>query len=177
MKSYGQKRLNKTDVQKGTRNFILSFLILCGTTFCTVFLFFKSADMQNREIREDYEAYRNMLGRSELLNIKLDEIYEKMTQMSSDQMQNDVFLRNSIIDDIQVGKELIAEDSATNLKHISILFKNMEPMINYKNELLKKKIEKNNISRLLNECIQKNGTVNTNIQRKNIEKGKLFKNK
>lgn len=174
MKSYGQKRLNKADVRKGTRNFIMSFIILCAVTFSTVFLFFKSADMQNKEIRDDYEAYRNMLGRNELLNIKLDTIYSKMSKMSSDQLQNDVFLRNSIIEDIQVGKQLIDKDSAADLKHISILFDQMQPMINYKNELLKKNIEKNNNARLLNECMKSNGKVNTVIQKKNKPKGKLY---
>lgn len=174
MISSGQKRLNKDDVQKGTRNFILSFLILCGMAFCVVYLFFKSAEMQNKEIGSDLEAYHNMLGRNELLNIKLDTIYEKMSQMSSDRVSNDMFLRNSIIQDIQVGNQLIAKDSSADLKQISILLKQMQPMLTYKNELLKKKMEKSSISRLLNECMGNEGRVTEGIKKKNKPKGKLY---
>lgn len=172
--SYGQKRLNKADVQKGTRNFIFSFLILCAMAFGVVFLFFKSAEMQNKEIRSDLELYHNMLGRNELLNIKLDMIYHKMSQMSSDKVSNDMFLRNSIIQDIQIGNQLIEKDSAADLKQISILLKNMQPMLTYKNELLKKKMEKSSISRLLNECMGNAGRVNEGIKKKNKPKGKLY---
>ncbi|SFC41965.1 type VI secretion system TssO [Kaistella jeonii] len=174
MISSGQKRLNRDDVQKGTRNFILSFIILCAMAFCTVFLFFKSAEMQNKEIRSDLNAYHDMLGRNELLNIKLDTIYEKMSQMSSDRVSNDMFLRNSIIQDIQVGNQLIAEDSVADLKQISILLKQMQPMLTYKNELLKKKMEKTSISRLLNECMGNDGRVTEGIKKKNKPKGKLY---
>lgn len=172
--SSGQKRLNRDDVQKGTRNFILSFIILCGMAFCVVFLFFKSADLQNREIRSDLESYHDMLGRNELLNIKLDTIYDKMSQMSNDKISNDMFLRNSIIQDIKVANQLIAKDSISDLKQISVLLKQMQPMLTYKNELLKKKMEKSSISRLLNECMGNNNKVSEVIKKKNKPKGKLY---
>lgn len=174
MISSGQKRLNKDDVQKGTRNFILSFIILCGMAFCVVFLFFKSAEMQNREIREKHDLYINMLGRSNLLNVKLDAIYDKMVQMSEDRTTNDIFLRSSIIEDIQVGQQLIGKDSIEDLRQISTLLKQMRPMLNYKNELLKKKIEENGINRLLDQCRGQDVTIREGIKKKNKPKGKLF---
>lgn len=174
MKSYGQKRLNKDDVQKGTRNFIISFIILCAMAFSVVFLFFKSAEMQNRQIRSDLDAYQDMLGRNELLNIKLDTIYEKMSMMSNDKISNDLFLRNSIIQDIQVANQLIGKDSISDLKQISLLLRQMQPMLTYKNELLKKKMEKSSISRLLNECMGNAGRVTEGIKKKNKPKGKLY---
>lgn len=174
MISHGQKRLNKGDVQKGTGNFILSFILLCGVAYNVVFLFFKSAEVQNKEITSNLNAYHAMLGRNELLNIKLDTIYTKMSQMSNDQVSNDLFLRNSIIQDIQVGNQLIAEDSVADLKQIAILLKQMQPMLTYKNELLKKKMEKTSISRLLNECMGNEGKVSAGIKKKNKPKGRLY---
>ena len=174
MKSYGQKRLNKGDVQKGTRNFIISFIILCAMAFSVVFLFFKSAEMQNKQIRSDLDAYHDMLGRNELLNIKLDTIYDKMSMMSNDKVSNDLFLRNSVIQDIQIANQLIAKDSIADLKQISLLLKQMQPMLTYKNELLKKKMEKSSISRLLNECMGNVGRVSEGIKKKNKPKGKLY---
>lgn len=174
MLSSGQKRLNKADVQKGTRNFIFSFIILCGVAFAVVFLFFKSAELQNKEIKSSLYSYQDMLSRNDLLNIKLDTIYNKMSQMSSDRVSNDMFLRNSIIEDIQVGNQLIGKDSAADLKQISILLKQMQPMLTYKNELLKKKMEKSSISRLLDECMGNNGRVTAGIKKKNKPKGKLY---
>ena len=174
MKSYGQKRLNKGDVQKGTRNFIISFIILCAMAFSVVFLFFKSAEMQNKQIWSDLDAYHDMLGRNELLNIKLDTIYDKMSMMSNDKVSNDLFLRNSVIQDIQIANQLIAKDSIADLKQISLLLKQMQPMLTYKNELLKKKMEKSSISRLLNECMGNVGRVSEGIKKKNKPKGKLY---
>lgn len=174
MISSGQKRLNKDDVQKGTRNFILSFIILCGMAFCVVFLFFKSAEIQNKEIRSDLDSYHDMLGRNDLLNIKLDTIYGKMSHMSNDKISNDMSLRSSIINDIQVANQLIAKDSISDLKQISVLLKQMQPMLSYKNELLKKKMEKSSISRMLNECMGNNTRVSAVIEKKNKPKGKLY---
>lgn len=97
-----------------------------------------------------------------------------MSQMSNDKVSNDMFLRNSIIKDIQVSNQLIANDSIADLKHISILLKQMVPMLTYKNELLKKKMEKSSISRLLNECMGNNSRVTEVIKTKNKPKGKLY---
>lgn len=174
MRTSGQKRLNRKDVQKGTVNFIISFIVLCSFTFCAVLLFFKSAEIQNKQIRSDLDAYYDMLGRTELLNIKLDTIYNKMSQMSNDKVSNDLFLRNSIIQDIQVSNQLIAKDSAADLKQISILLKQLQPMLGYKNELLKKKTEKSSISRMLKECLGKNERVTEGITRHHTPRGRLF---
>ena len=50
----------------------------------------------------------------------------------------------------------------------------MQPMLTYKNELLKKKMEKSSISRLLNECMGNVGRVSEGIKKKNKPKGKLY---
>lgn len=175
MISSGQKRLNRNDVQKGTRNFIFSFIILCAMAFCVVFLFFKSAEMQKNEIHDDLEAYRSMLGRNEVLNIKLDTIYYKMTQMSNDKTQNDIFLRNSIIEDIQVGRDIIGKDSAADLRQISKLLVQMQPMLTYKNELLKKKMEESSYSRLLKQCIESNTRAETVVRSNARRPGTLLR--
>lgn len=177
MISSGQKRLNRDDVQKGTRNFILSFIILCGMAFCAVFLFFKSAELQKKEIHDDLEAYRSMLGRNEVLNIKLDTIYYKMTQMSNEKTQNDIFLRNSIIEDIQVGRDIIGKDSAADLRQISKLLAQLQPMLTYKNELLKKKMEESSYARLLRQCIESNTRAEAVVRNNTKIPGKLFNKK
>ena len=69
MISYGQKTLNRKDVRKGTINFILSFLALTLVSFASIFLFFKSSDLQNREMRKELDAYHNVIGRNEVLGV------------------------------------------------------------------------------------------------------------
>lgn len=174
MISYGQKRLNKADVQKGTRNFIFSFLILCAMAFGVVFLFFKSAEMQKKQIRSDVEAYNDLIKRNELLYVKLDDIYDKMYQMSDENVDNDVFYITSIKKDIGISNDLIDTDSTADLKQISLLLKQMEPMLSYKSELLKKKIEKNNMERLLRQCLGNDSKVTEKIVKKSKPKGKLY---
>ena len=58
--------------------------------FGVVFLFFKSAEMQKKEIRADVEAYNDLIERNELLHVKLDAIYDKMYQMSDENIDNDI---------------------------------------------------------------------------------------
>lgn len=161
-------------MRKGTRNFIISFIILCGVAFLGVFLFFKSSQMQNRQIREEMEAYRDMRGRNELLNIKLDTIYTKMSRMSDENIENDMFLRKSVFEDIQTAHTMIAQDSVSDLRQITILLNQMTPMLKYKNELSKKKIEERAAYRFLKDCMGNDGRVTEVIRKKYKPKGKLY---
>lgn len=172
--AYGQKRLNRKDVQRGTRNFIISFLILCGASFLVVFMFFKSAQMQSREITEKNEEYSNLISRNEILNAQLDVIYEKMSKLSDDDLTGDNFRLTPIIDEIVIANKIIEKDSTANLKQISILLKQMSPMINYKNVLQQKIFEENNIKNMLSDCLGTGVKVKKVIKQKQPKTGDLY---
>lgn len=183
MISYGQKTLNKKDVRLGTWRFIGSFLVLSAISFLVVFFFFKSAQMQNRDLRKDLDAYHDMVGRNNLLKIKIDSIYYKMTLLNNNKVANDIFLRNQIIEDMSVCKQMIGEDSISELRHYSMLLDNLAPILAHKNELMKLKTDETSISRQLEECLGKVQKVNTQIkvkQKKQEVSGRLaetFRNK
>ncbi len=181
MISYGQKTLNRGDVRKGTWRFIAAFLALTAVSFLAVFFFFKSSEKQNSGLRKNVDAYHDMVGRNNLLKIKVDSIYYKASLLNNNKVQNDIFLANQILEDMEVCQQIIGEDSAGELKHYSMLLKDIEPILAHKKELMKLKTEENAISRQLAECLGKVGKVNTQIktqqqQQAKPPKGRLFRN-
>lgn len=166
MISYGQKTLNKKDVRLGTWRFIGSFLALSAVSFLVVFFFFKSTQVQNRGLRKDLDAYHDMVGRNNLLKIKVDSIYYKMTLLNSNKVTNDIFLRSQIIEDMSICKQMIGKDSTTELKHYSMLLDDLASILTYKNELMKLKTDEMIISRQLEECFGKVEKVNIHIKAK-----------
>lgn len=181
MISYGQKTLNKNDVRKATLRFILTFLLLTGLSFLAVFMFFKSSRMQAKNIQKEADQYHEMLGRNELLKIKMDSIYRKMELLSNDQVDNDIFLRNSIIEDLNVSRQLIGKDSVNGLQHYHQLIQDLQPMLTFKNDLLKLKSEQKAAQRNLEACLKSSGQVSSRIRAQEqaampVRQGRLFQN-
>lgn len=164
MATQGQKRLNSNDVRNGIIRFILSFIILISISLTTVFLFFKSSTIQKEQIQKELNDYKSVLSRNELLKIKMDTIYYKMALLNTDRVQNDIFLRNSILEDLQDTKNIMGTDSSKSFKQYATLTKNIGKMTIFKNELINVTAKERNALRSLNECIGKVGKMNTQMK-------------
>lgn len=164
MATQGQKKLNTDDVRKGIIRFIFSFIILISITLTTVFLFFKSSKIQKEQIQKELNDYKNVLSRNELLKIKMDTIYYKMALLNTDRVQNDIFLRNSILEDLQDTKNIMGPDSTKAFKQYATLTKNIGKMTIFKNELINVTAKERNALRSLNECIGKVGKMNSQMK-------------
>lgn len=164
MASHGQKKLNKDDVRIGMLRFIVSFVCLLTVSFLSVFLFFRSSDIQKQQIQKELNNYKSVLSRNELLKIKMDTIYYKMTLLNSNKVENDIFLRNSILEDLQDTKNIMGEDSAKSFKQYATLTKNIGKMTVFKNELINITAKEQNALRNLNECMGKVGKMNTQMK-------------
>ncbi len=175
MVSYGQKKLNRDEVRKATMRFVLSFIALSALSFAVVYLFFKSSQVQANNIRSELDEYHSMLGRNELLKVKMDSINYKMSLLSNDKVENDIFLRNSVIEDMNLCRQLIGKDSADNLRHYHTLLKQMQPMLTFKNELIKQKSEEKAAARNLQECIGQVGRISTSMAPRPQRRGNLFR--
>jgi len=172
MTPQGQKKLNSNDVRNGIIRFVLSFIVLISISLTTVFLFFKSSKIQKEQIQKELNAYKNVLSRNELLKIKMDTIYYKMALLNTDRVQNDIFLRNSILEDLQDTKNIMGADSSKSFKQYSTLTKNIGKMTIFKNELINVTAKERNAIRNLNECMGKVEKINTQI-RNNEPGGKI----
>ncbi len=75
----------------GIWKFILSFAVLSVVSFSCLYLFFKSYDIQREGISREAEAYKELMRRSDLLKSNVDDIYEKMTQLDINKVENEVF--------------------------------------------------------------------------------------
>ncbi len=100
MSSNREKKLNRADVRSGIMKFILSFVVLSGVSFICVFFFFKSYDIQREGIKKEADNYRELLTRSDLLRIHVDSILYRMDQLDINKVNNDIFLRNYIMDNV-----------------------------------------------------------------------------
>lgn len=174
MATHGQKKLNTEDVRNGIIRFILSFIVLISITLTTVFLFFKSSKIQKEQIQKELNDYKNVLSRNELLKIKMDTIYYKMALLNTDRVQNDIFLRNSILEDLQDTKNIMGSDSTKAFKQYATLTKNIGKMTIFKNELINVTAKERNALRSLNECIGKVEKINSQM-RTNGSGGRIAK--
>ncbi|MDH2206974.1 MULTISPECIES: type VI secretion system TssO [Empedobacter] len=162
---YGQQKLNKKDVQKGTFNFILSFIVLCLFSFFAIFLFFKSSEVQKDDIQGDIERYRTIINRNNILQTKLDTIYFKLDKLSKDEVGNEIFLRNSIVRDIKECQIVMGEDSIREFKQYAALMNNLKQTIEFKGQMMMTVHQEKIALRDLNECTKKVNELNAALAR------------
>lgn len=164
MSSNREKKLNRSDVRIGIWKFVLSFVVLSGVSFICVFFFFKSYDMQREGIKKQADDYRELLTRSDLLRTHVDSILYRMDQLDINKVDNDIILKNYIMDNVQDAKNIMGKDSADNFKHYSILMKQVEPMLALKNDIVKVSFKEQIALRDLSECRGKVGIMNNELR-------------
>lgn len=152
MISTGQEKLNKKDVRNGILGFILFFILLNGVTFSAVFMFFKSSQFQQNEIRKEITNYKTIQSKNDLLQERIEGIYSKMSLLASDKVENEVFLRDNIIEEIRDCRNIMGNDSVKEFRHYASLIKNMSEIVNLKNELISISLDEQVAMRNLQEC-------------------------
>lgn len=157
MSSNRERKLNKSDVRVGIWKFVLSFVVLAAVSFTSVFFFFKSYDAQTDGVSRDAETYRQLLGRSDILRIQVDTIFSRMNRLNT--VENDFFLRNDIIDNVNNVKNVMGKDSVDNFKHYAILMKQIGPMLALKNNIVEVSNKKKIAIRDVNGCMGKVGNM------------------
>lgn len=158
------KKLNRSDVRIGIWKFILSFIVLSGISFTCIFFFFKSYDIQRAGIKKEADNYRELLTRSDLLRTHVDSILYRMDQLDINRVDNDIILRNYIMDNIQDAKNIMGKDSADNFKHYSMLIKQIGPMLTLKNQIIGVSNKEQVALRGLNECKGRIGGINKELK-------------
>lgn len=165
MSSNREKKLNKSDVRMGIWKFILSFAVLSVVSFMCLFFFFKSYDIQREGISREAEAYKELMGRSDVLRNLVDEIYDKMIQLNINKVENDVFLRTSIMDNVRDAKNIMGKDSTQNFKHYAVLMKQIEPMMTLKAQIIEVEYKKKTVKRDLDDCMGKINRANSELRK------------
>ncbi|ROH97637.1 type VI secretion system TssO [Chryseobacterium daecheongense] len=164
MSSNREKKLNQSDVRIGIWKFALSFIVLSAVSFCCVFFFFKSYDAQREGISREADAYKELLTRSDLLRTHVDSIYYRMNQLDINKVDNEIILRNYIMDNVIDAKNIMGKDSVDNFKHYAVLMKQIEPMLNLKTQINKVAYRKQMVLRDLEECMGKVGRANSELR-------------
>lgn len=164
MSSSRDKKLNRSDVRSGVWKFIFSFVILSVVSFTAVFFFFKSYDTQLAGIDKEVENYRTLISRNGLLESQLDSIYAKMQMLDSDRSQNDNYIRNYILDNVQISNDIMKKDSSDNFKHYAVMFQKVRPLLELKSHILEASREEEIARRNLTECTDKSSQVNSRMK-------------
>ncbi|MCJ7935012.1 MAG: type VI secretion system transmembrane protein TssO [Chryseobacterium sp.] len=165
MSSNREKKLNRSDVRMGIWKFILSFAVLSAVSFICLFLFFKSYDRQREGISKEADAYKELMQRSDVLKTHVDNIYDQMTQLNINKVENDVFLRTSIMDNVRDAKNIMGKDSTGNFKHYAVLMKQIGPILDLKNKIIEVEYKKKVVLRDLEECMNKVGRANNELRK------------
>lgn len=163
MNSSGQEKLNRKDVNLGIWGFIASFAVLTGMSFFAVFMFFKSSEFQQKEIQRAVTNYITLQSKNDLLQGRMETIYTQMNYLASDKVQNEMFLRDNIIESIRDCKNIMGQDSIKEFKQYSTLIKNMSEMINLKNDLISVSAQERVAQRNLEECSNRLNVANQNM--------------
>lgn len=161
MSTVKNQKLNKSDVRIGIWKFILSFVILSSVAFFAVFFFFKSYDIQRKGIDKEVKDYTDLLGRSGVLKIQLDNIYDKMDQIND--VDNDIILRNQIADDVRNAQSMIGKDSVDQFRHYSALLNKIGVMLALKSKIIDVNNKKQNAIRKLQQCQNNVSHVNKQL--------------
>lgn len=164
MSVYNSKKLNRSDVQTGIWRFVLSFAALSAVSFMAVFFFFKSYDTQRAGIQKEVDDYKNLLSRNELLKIQVDSIYQRMSILGLNQVENDIYLRDYIQENVRDARKIMGKDSATEFKHYASLLHKVENMLALKSQIIKVSGKEQIALRDLNECQGKDGRVLKELQ-------------
>lgn len=163
MNSSGQEKLNRKAVNMGIWGFVFSFVILAGVTFVSVFMFFKSSEFQQKEIEKAVSNYKMLQSKNELLQTRMETIYSNMAMLASDQVRNEFFLRDKIIEDIRDCKNIMGQDSIKEFKQYATLIKNMSEMIILKNDLISVSADEQVASRNLMQCQDRLNSATDNL--------------
>lgn len=153
------KKLNKSDVRMGIWKFILSFVVLSAISFCAVFFFFKSYHTQRVGMEAEAEKYSQLLGRSTVMNIKVDSIHHLMSLLDINKVQNDIQLRKQITEELYDARSIMGEDSVDDLKHYAVLLKHVGPMLDLKTKIISVANQKEYHRSQLLRCQGKNAGV------------------
>lgn len=153
------KKLNKSDVRIGIWKFIVSFVVLSLVSFCAVFFFFQSYHTQRLGMEAESEKYSELLGRSSVMNIKVDSIHHLMSLLDINKVQNDIQLRKQITEELYDARSIMGEDSVDNLKHYAVLLKHVGPMLDLKTKIINIANQKEYHRSQLLRCQGKNTSV------------------
>lgn len=105
------------------------------------------------------------MARGDVLKTQVDNIYEQMNQLNINKVQNDVFLKTRIMDEVREVKNIMGKDSVDNFKHYAVLMKQIEPMLNLKGDIIKVEYNKKTVLRDLEECMGKVGRANDQLKK------------
>lgn len=165
MSSNREKKLNKSDVRAGIWKFILSFAVLSAVSFTCLFLFFKSYSIQREGITKDADAYKELMVRGDVLRAQIEKIYERMNQYSINKVENEVFLKTGIMDDVNDAKLIMGKDSVDNFKHYAVLLKQIGPMLALKSDIAGVEYRKRSVLRDLDDCMNKVERANGQLRK------------
>lgn len=105
------------------------------------------------------DKYSELLGRSNVLNIKVDSIHHLMSLLDINKVQNDIQLRKQITNELYDARSIMGEDSIDNLKHYAVLLKNIGPMLDLKTKIISVANQKEYHRSQLLRCQGKNANV------------------
>ncbi|GEJ48111.1 hypothetical protein CRS_47200 [Chryseobacterium sp. ON_d1] len=103
--------------------------------------------------------------RSDVLKDHIDDIYDKMNQLSINKVENEVFLRTSIMDKVRDAKNIMGKDSAQSFKHYAVLMKQIVPMMTLKAKIIEVEYQKKTVLRDLDECMGKIKVTNNELRK------------
>jgi hypothetical protein len=154
---------NGSNVRKHFLRFFGYFVALSFLSFLSIYLFFKSYDVQRSSIQNDVIAYKEILNKQQVLKSKIDTIYFQMSLLNTGKVENDVFLGNYISQNIQLTRSIIGEDANGEFKHYSFLLTRLNSIMALKSGIIVISDKERLALKDLNECMGKISKVKAEL--------------
>ena len=154
-----------TDKRRAYFKFTAHFVVLSMLIFLSVYLFFKSYEIQRNNIRNDIVAYKEILNKQQVLKSKIDTIYYQMSLLNTGRVKNDVFLENYIYQNIQQTRDIIGADSVSEFKHYSFLLSRLDSILVLKDEIIVISNKERLALKDLKECMGKITKIKADISK------------
>lgn len=152
------KMQNAKEIKRELWKFIGYFMVLVLVAFFSIFFFVLSYTRQYEHTKSKILSYNEVINKHHQLKGKLDTLYSLMSKMNTEQVSNNLFLSNMILNNVQDLRRAIGNDSV-NFQHYYFLSAKLDSLMFVKSNISQVEVRRKMILDELEECKRQNGRL------------------
>lgn len=143
--------------------FIVNFIFLIGVCFLGVYFFFETSYQQSKRVERDVLSYKMVLNKQYVLKNKVDTLYYHMRLLNTGKVENNHFLKQYILKEMEEIKTLVNNDSLDNFNYYNVLLTQLDSVLMLKAQLIQIDNKESLALKDLNECMSRFKNVYTEL--------------
>ena len=156
------KMQNAKEIKKELWKFMGYFVVLVILAFFALFFFVLSYTRQYEHTKSKILSYNEIINKHHLLKGKLDTLYNLMSKMNTEQVSNNLFLSNMILNNVQDLRRTIGND-ILNFQHYYFLSNKLDSLMFVKSNISQVEVKRKMVLDELDECKRQNGRLRQSL--------------